>query len=242
MRHFISQFGPALQWNWTKLMDVPELTDELIEMIASQSDAQSGHMTIRELERKRDNNLVAKMRALKAQDWGAGAHLNLHDLALKRKDQDVTKPIVTVDRAVPLDWTDYNGHMTESRYLHAFADATDMFMEMIGCDTDYIECGGSYFTAETHIRHLDETHAGARIRIETICLLGEGKKMHLFHQMYEGTRLLATGEHLLLHVNLESRKSAPPAPHVEAKLREIATAHAALPRPEGIGRAIKVGA
>ena len=37
MRHFISQFGPALQWNWTKLMDVPDLTEELIEMIASQS-------------------------------------------------------------------------------------------------------------------------------------------------------------------------------------------------------------
>ena len=27
MRHFMEQFGPALQWPWTKLMDVPELTD-----------------------------------------------------------------------------------------------------------------------------------------------------------------------------------------------------------------------
>ena len=26
MRHFMAQFGPALQWPWTKLMDVPELT------------------------------------------------------------------------------------------------------------------------------------------------------------------------------------------------------------------------
>lgn len=240
MRHFISQFGPALQWNWTKLMDVPELTEELIEMIAAQSDEQSGHLTIRELERKRDNNLVAKMRALKAQDWGAGAHLNLHDLALRQGEVDVDKPIVTVDRAVPLDWVDYNGHMNESRYLHAFTDATDRFMEIIGCDTDYIETGGSYFTAETHIRHLDETHAGARIRVETTCLMGKGKKMHLFHRMFEGTRLLATGEHLLLHVDLETRKSSPPAPHVEAKLAEIATAHEALPRPEGVGRAIQV--
>ena len=36
MRHFIAQFGPALAWPWTKLMDVPELTDELIDTIASQ--------------------------------------------------------------------------------------------------------------------------------------------------------------------------------------------------------------
>ena len=28
MAHFIAQFGPALEWPWTKLMDVPELTDE----------------------------------------------------------------------------------------------------------------------------------------------------------------------------------------------------------------------
>jgi hypothetical protein len=29
MRHFMAQFGPALEWPWTKLMDVPEFTDEL---------------------------------------------------------------------------------------------------------------------------------------------------------------------------------------------------------------------
>ncbi len=58
MRHFIAQFGPCLQWPWTKLMDVPELTDELVDLIADQSDAQSGMHSIRELERIRDNNLV----------------------------------------------------------------------------------------------------------------------------------------------------------------------------------------
>ena len=41
MRHFLEQFGPALQWPWTKLTDVPELTDELIDTIAAQSDAQA---------------------------------------------------------------------------------------------------------------------------------------------------------------------------------------------------------
>ncbi len=42
MRHFMAQFGPALEWPWTKLMDVPEFNDELVDLIASQSDAQSG--------------------------------------------------------------------------------------------------------------------------------------------------------------------------------------------------------
>ena len=52
-------------------MDVPEFTDDLVDMISDQSDAQSGMHSIRELERIRDNNLVGMMRALKAQGWGA---------------------------------------------------------------------------------------------------------------------------------------------------------------------------
>ena len=35
MKHFIEQFGPCLQWPWTKLMDVPEFTDELVDLIRS---------------------------------------------------------------------------------------------------------------------------------------------------------------------------------------------------------------
>ena len=56
--HFIRQFGPALAWPWTKLMDVPELTDELVDRLEAQSDEQSGMHTIRELERIRDRNLA----------------------------------------------------------------------------------------------------------------------------------------------------------------------------------------
>jgi carnitine 3-dehydrogenase len=77
MRHFMAQFGPALKWPWTKLMDVPEFNDELVDLIAKQSDDQAGDLSIRELERIRDDNLVAIMEALSKQNrgkgWGAGA-------------------------------------------------------------------------------------------------------------------------------------------------------------------------
>ncbi len=75
MAHFIRQFGPCLEWPWTKLMDVPELTEELVQTIADQSDEQSGHHSIRELERIRDRNLAGILRALEANDWGAGETL-----------------------------------------------------------------------------------------------------------------------------------------------------------------------
>ncbi|HEU0222028.1 MAG TPA: carnitine 3-dehydrogenase, partial [Paracoccaceae bacterium] len=156
MRHFISQFGPALKWPWTKLMDVPELTEALTEAIASQSDAQSGRFSIRELERKRDDNLVAILQALKGNDWGAGRVLaayekRLFDLGAAKPASDLSGPIETVSTRVAPDWTDYNGHMNEARYLQVFADASDAFMRIIGCDADYIAAGGSYFTVETHI-------------------------------------------------------------------------------------------
>jgi carnitine 3-dehydrogenase len=73
MRHFIGQFGECLSWPWTKLTDVPELTDELIDTIATQSDNQSGMHDIRDLERLRDRNLVSILRALESNRWGAGA-------------------------------------------------------------------------------------------------------------------------------------------------------------------------
>ncbi|PRZ50466.1 carnitine 3-dehydrogenase [Tritonibacter scottomollicae] len=247
MKHFLEQFGPCLSWPWTKLMNVPEYNDELVDLIAGQSDAQSGHHSIRELERIRDDNLVGMMRALGANDWGAGALQNAHDSArmqaagLARSIDDVadiTQPILTQSRTVPLDWTDYNGHMTESRYLDAFAQATDRLMEIIGCDAEYIASGGSYFTAETHIRHIDEVHAGHPIQVRTQVIMGADKKMHIWHEMFEGDRLLATGEHMLLHVDLKTRRSAPPAAHIEANLVRIAAAHAALPAPDGLGRAI----
>ena len=244
MRAMLAMFGPCLKWPWTKLMDVPELTDDFVEMVGDQCDTQSGTLTPHDLEKIRDGNLVGIIRALKANDWGAGRTALGHDLALASDSgldapadsRDAAKLVLTGHRTVPLDWTDYNGHMTESRYLNAFADATDRFMQIIGCDAAYISSGGSYFTAETHIRHLDEVHAGTVIEITTQVIAGAGKKMHLWHEMRAGDRLLATGEHFLLHVSLDSRKPSSPATHIEAALSRFAKGHADLPKPDGLGR------
>ena len=76
MRHFLEQFGPCLQWPWTKLTDVPDLDDELINRIVTQSDEQAAGRTVSELEDERDANLVAMLKSLRAQDSAAGAFLN----------------------------------------------------------------------------------------------------------------------------------------------------------------------
>ncbi|MGD1877783.1 MAG: carnitine 3-dehydrogenase [Kiloniellaceae bacterium] len=248
MRHFMAQFGPCLKWPWTKLMDVPDFTEELVDLVAGQSDEQSGAYSIRELERIRDDNLIAILQALKVKDWGAGKTLAAYERGLVDSAGaavagaaafDPTQPIPTLDMRVPADWTDYNNHMTESRYLQCFADASDALLRLIGVDADYVANGGSYFTVETHIRHLDEVAALEPVTATTQVLDAKGKKLHLFHRLYHADgRLLATGEHLLIHVSLKTRSAEEPAPAIAAKASALASGHAGLPQPEGAGRAI----
>ncbi|GMG84273.1 carnitine 3-dehydrogenase [Paralimibaculum aggregatum] len=256
MRAMLAMFGPCLKWPWTKLMEVPELTPEFVDRVGAQCEAQAAGLSPRELERIRDDNLVAILQALKANDWGAGRVLAAYERAQADRgaaagtggtggsddagDAPPAGPVRTLARAVPPDWTDYNNHMNESRYLQAFCDATDALMRLIGADADYIAGGQSYFTAETHIRHLDEVAALEPITVDTQVLGGAGRKLHLFHEMRHGRdgRLLATGEHMLIHVDLATRAASLPGPAVAARLAVLAEAHAGLERPEGVGRAV----
>ncbi len=83
MRHFMSQFGPALELPWCHLK-APELTDELIEKFVVQTADQAGGKTLRELEALRDNCLVSIMKALSEYEFASGQVL-LKDQALQKE-------------------------------------------------------------------------------------------------------------------------------------------------------------
>lgn len=65
MRHFMAQFGPALQLPWTYL-PAPELTEKLIDDVVAGTSAQQGERSIAQLERYRDDCLMAVLDAVKA--------------------------------------------------------------------------------------------------------------------------------------------------------------------------------
>ena len=225
MRHFMAQFGPCLQWPWTRLTDVPEFTDELVDLIAGQSDAQSGAFTIRQLESKRDKNLVAILRALKGRDEAAGALLRDHERGLRFRPEGM--PMLTQRRVIPIDWTDMNGHMNEGRYGQLFSDAAEVLMAAVGADEAYVAAGMSYFTVETTVKYLAETHAGEAVRVDSRVTLGEGKKLRVFHEMRRDVdgELMATCDQFMLHVSLETRRTCSPAPQVQAAVEALAAAH-----------------
>ena len=65
MRHFMAQFGPALKLPWTRL-EAPELTDGLIDSVVDGTSAQLGKHSIADLERYRDDCLLAVQAAVEA--------------------------------------------------------------------------------------------------------------------------------------------------------------------------------
>lgn len=240
MRHFMAQFGPALKWPWTKLMDVPEFNEELVDLVASQSDAQSGMYGIRELERIRDQNLVGFLRVLKERNWGAGRVLRQWDARRQAAAAEAAAqgegPLRLAEMQVLPGWIDYNGHMTESRYLFCASETADCFLRLIGADLDYVAGGHSYYTAESLVRHLGEAKVGQRLTGYLQVLHADEKRLHHFITLRRGKETVATIEQMCLHVDMKAGKACPAAPQVLARLMPIAEAHKGLPRPEGAGR------
>ncbi|MDX6621808.1 MAG: carnitine 3-dehydrogenase [Gaiellales bacterium] len=249
MRHFMEQFGPALQWPWTKLTDVPELTGELLDAIVSQSDEQAEGRSVRELEELRDDCLVSVLQALRARDIGAGAVLARHEQALAAAagphvladDADLSQPLALHTAEVAADWVDYNGHAHESRYLQVFGDSSDALFAVLGIDEAYL-ASGSYFTVETHLSHLGEALLDDRLAVTTQLLDCDPRRLHVFHELKRERdgAVLATAEQLFLHVDTVGRRAAPAGAEVYARVKRLQAAHATLPRPERAGRAIGI--
>jgi carnitine 3-dehydrogenase len=250
LRHFMAQFGPALRLPWSKLVDVPELDDALLDKIVAQSDEQAGGRSIRRLEELRDDCLVAVMQGLRTHRSGAGAVLDDHERALfdashptvMADGDDLSSPLRLHTARVLPEWVDYNGHAHESRYLQVFGDASDALLRYIGIDTAYLAAGGSYYTVETHLSLLREASAGEQLHVTTQVLGFDDKRVHLFHELYRSGDdvLLAAAEQMFLHVDTTEGRARPAPPEILDRIAKLAAAHMALPTPERAGRAIGV--
>ncbi|MGI3900357.1 MAG: carnitine 3-dehydrogenase [Janthinobacterium lividum] len=242
MRHFLAQFGPALKLPWTKLV-APELTDALVDRVSDQSDAQAEGVSIRELERKRDDCLVAVLSGLRGQDYAAGAVVAAHERALRGRDSpDGATPLDTWTGAVLPEWIDYNGHMTEHRYLQCFGEATDALLARIGVDAAYLATKRSFYTVETHLIHRGEAHAGEALKADTQVLGADGKRLHVFHRLLraaDGT-VLASAEQMLLHVDTKAGRSISTEGAVREAIDGLAREHVGLARPEAAGRSVGI--
>ena len=249
MREMLEKFGPALYLPWTK-MAAPELTTDLVDAMADGTETQAGGRTVAELERLRDDCLIAVMRALRPYDVGAGRIVAEREARIHAADAvsawtdgvEVPAPLELSRCQVEPDWVDYNGHMTESAYLLAFGWASDALFRYIGIDEAYRNAGYSFYTAETHLGYRSEVAVGEPLRFETRVLDHDHKRLHIYHSMcHDQTgELLATTEQMLLHVETAAGRTAPLPPEQARAVAAVGAAHADLEQPPGVGRRIGI--
>ena len=243
MRHMLAQFGPCLKWPWTKL-EAPELTESLIDRMVEGTQEQAAGRSIREIERLRDDSLVAVQQVLRQYNIGAGATLRALEERLYRDASSHTaatgergQPLRLLDTVVRAEWIDYNKHMSDFRYGQVFGDAMDALYRRVGADEAYRATGRMFYSVESHVKHLGEAKAGDALYV-TVQVLGvDDKRLHVFHRLHRlrDDAIIATGEQMHLHVDTAQAKASPVDAGIREKLDAILKAQATLPKPHEAG-------
>ncbi len=144
------------------------------------------------------------------------------------------------ETVVKPEWIDHNGHMNVGYFVVAFDEATDAVYERWGIGIDYPDTSGcSVFTLGMNVDYLAELFEGDPLRIETLLVDHDHKRIHYYHRMYHaGTdALAATNECLCMNVDLASRKSAAfPGPVQEL----LDGARYTGDRPDGFARTLEI--
>jgi acyl-CoA thioester hydrolase len=155
--------------------------------------------------------------------------------------RDLAAPLDAFRATVRPEWIDHNGHLNMGYYVVVFDLATDAFFHWVGLDPAHRAARGvSTFCLEAHVTYRREVRAGDPLRFTTMLLAHDARRLHYFHEMYHAADgyLAATNELMSLHVGAATRRAAPMAPEVLARLARIQQAHDALPRPADAGRRI----
>jgi acyl-CoA thioester hydrolase len=152
-------------------------------------------------------------------------------------------PFVSSVMRVEPSWIDYNGHLNMAYYNVLFDRAVDEVYELLGVGERYVSRQRhSFFTAEVHLRYLRELHTNDPVRVTFQLLDYDTKRVHYFEQLFHATEgwVSATSENLAVHVHLDRKKSASLPGNVTARLAQMKSSHAQLPRPEPVGSRISM--
>jgi carnitine 3-dehydrogenase len=231
MRHMLAQFGPCLKWPWTKL-EAPELTEQLIDRMVEGTREQAAGRSIRNLERLRDDSLVAIQQVLRQYNIGAGATLRAleerlyADAAESARSRGASHELTRIDTHVRPEWVDYNGHMTDFRYLQVFGEAMDALYRRVGVDEAYRLSGRMLYTVDSQIAYLAEAKVNEPLYATTRVLSVDNKRLKVLHRLHRGSddKLIATGEQTHVHVNTQDGKASAMDEDVYRRLESLRAA------------------
>ena len=148
-------------------------------------------------------------------------------------------PIICPIKPVQADWIDYNGHMNMAYYHVLFDQGVDFAYDKLGIGAAYLEQGGSCFTREVHVNYLSELALGDAALVTWQLLDVDAKRLHFFQHMYKAdtqpSELVATSEQLALHVDMNSRRTAPFPGSIQHQLQQQLAEHSLIKRPSQVG-------
>jgi acyl-CoA thioester hydrolase len=150
-------------------------------------------------------------------------------------------PFLSSVMQIEPQWIDHNGHLNMAYYNVMFDRAIDEMWLQLGMGPGYVkERQGSSFTAECHVRYLREIHLGDPVQVSILLVGADEKRLHTFEQLRHASEgwLSATSENMTIHIDMSARRTAPFPPDIAARIAAVAKAHAAVRRPDGIGRKI----
>ena len=158
---------------------------------------------------------------------------------------EIAAPFDRYRAVVRPEWIDENGHLNMGYYVVVFDKATDEWLDYIGLDLAFKQANDvTTFSVESHVTYQRELGEGDPLRFTTQLFGFDAKRIHYAHEMYHAEEgfLAATNELMSFHVSNKTRRSAPMAPEIQARLAEIQAAHEKLPIPSYVGRVIGLNA
>jgi acyl-CoA thioester hydrolase len=78
------------------------------------------------------------------------------------------------------------------------------------------------------------------VQVRVLLVAADEKRLHTFEELRHATEgwVSATSENMTVQIDMNARKSAAFPDDIRARIDAVARAHAAVARPEGIGRKI----
>lgn len=145
--------------------------------------------------------------------------------------------LLTLETTVDPIWIDYNGHMTEWQYYKVLADAGENLLRAVGFTEDYRLQGYSFFSVHGVMRNLKECRVGTPLCVFSEMIGYDPVRLHIYQYVVDRSRdvTVATGEHLMLHVDTSRRKRTPINSYMSDCLEGALRRWKPILRPKGLG-------
>jgi acyl-CoA thioester hydrolase len=154
----------------------------------------------------------------------------------------IPAPFVSNTMDIKPEWIDFNGHLNMAYYNVLFDNGIGEAYATLGFGPDYAKTRNhTTYTAEFHLCYVRELHLSDKVKVSTQLIDHNDKSFHLYQEIrHLDGWLAATGEALGLHIDMSGPRVARFPDDIARNIAVMQKAHAGLPRPDRIGRGIKI--